>query len=128
MPATALTEPLSDVLRKLELMNDGVPNNAAAALFSTKLRGYTQMQLRLARFRGINKIEFIDNQRVEGNFFQLLDAGMAFPIHTIPSWRKCFTAPLSLKVGGLAHSVSWRLARHRMLQNRSGASTVASFA
>lgn len=62
MPATALTEPLSDVLRKLELMNDGVPNNAAAALFSTKLRGYTQMQLRLARFRGINKIEFIDNQ------------------------------------------------------------------
>ena len=104
MPATALTEPLSDVLRKLELMNDGVPNNAAAALFSTKLRGYTQMQLRLARFRGINKIEFIDNQRVEGNFFQLLDAGMAFPIHTIPSWRKCFTAPLSLKVGGLAHS------------------------
>lgn len=43
-------------------MNDGVPNNAAAALFSTKLRGYTQMQLRLARFRGINKIEFIDNQ------------------------------------------------------------------
>ena len=78
MPATALTEPLSDVLRKLELMNDGVPNNAAAALFSTKLKGYTQMQLRLARFRGINKIEFIDNQRVEGNFFQLLDAGMAF--------------------------------------------------
>ena len=50
MPATALTEPLSDVLRKLELMNDGVPNNAAAALFSTKLRGYTQMQLRLALF------------------------------------------------------------------------------
>ena len=78
MPATALTEPLSDVLGKLELLNDGVPNNAAAALFSTKLRGYTQMQLRLARFRGTNKIEFIDNQRVEGNFFQLLDAGMAF--------------------------------------------------
>ena len=78
MPATALTEPLEDVLGKLELLNDGGPNNAAAALFSTKLRGYTQMQLRLARFRGTNKLEFIDNQRVEGNFFQLLDAGMAF--------------------------------------------------
>ena len=36
------------------------------------------MQLRFARFRGTNKLEFIDNQRVEGNFFQLLDAGMAF--------------------------------------------------
>ena len=78
MPATALTEPLADIFSKLELLNDGLPNNAAAALFSTKLIGYTQMRLRMARFRGINKMEFIDNQRVEGNFFQLLDAGMAF--------------------------------------------------
>ena len=78
MPATALTEPMEDVLGKLELLNDGVPNNAAAALFSTKLRGYTQMQLRLARFRGTNKNEFFDNQRAYGNFFTLLDAGMAF--------------------------------------------------
>ena len=78
MPATALTEPLTDIFSKLELMNGGVPNNAAAALFSTKLKGYSQMRLRMARFRGIDKNEFIDNQRVEGNFFQLLDAGMAF--------------------------------------------------
>jgi ATP-dependent DNA helicase RecG len=78
MPATALTEPLENIFSKLELMNDGAPNNAAAALFSTKLSGYTQMRLRMARFRGVNKMEFIDNQRVEGNFFQLLDAGMAF--------------------------------------------------
>ena len=78
MPTTALTEPLADIFSKLELMNDGTPNNAAVALFSTKLTGYTQMRLRMARFRGINKMEFIDNQRVEGNFFQLLDAGMAF--------------------------------------------------
>ena len=78
MPATALTESLADVLGKLDLLSDGVPNNAAAALFSTKLNGYTQMRLRMARFRGTDKMEFIDNQRVEGNFFQLLDAGMAF--------------------------------------------------
>jgi ATP-dependent DNA helicase RecG len=78
MPVTALTEPMTDVLGKLDLLCDNVPNNAAAALFSTKLSGYTQMRLRMARFRGINKMEFIDNQRVEGNFFQLLDAGMAF--------------------------------------------------
>ncbi len=29
-------------------------------------------------FRGTDKNEFIDNQRVDGNFFDLLDAGMAF--------------------------------------------------
>lgn len=32
----------------------------------------------LARFQGTNVNEFIDNQRAEGNFFDLLDAGMAF--------------------------------------------------
>lgn len=26
----------------------------------------------------MRKLEFIDNQRAEGNFFNLLDAGMAF--------------------------------------------------
>lgn len=56
MPTTALTEPLADIFSKLELMNDGTPNNAAVALFSTKLTGYTQMRLRMARFRGINKM------------------------------------------------------------------------
>ena len=32
----------------------------------------------MARFLGTDKNEFIDNQRVEGGFFDLLDAGMAF--------------------------------------------------
>ena len=32
----------------------------------------------MARFRGTDKNEFIDNQRVSGNFFELLDAGSAF--------------------------------------------------
>ena len=32
----------------------------------------------MARFRGTDKNEFIDNQRADGNFFTLLDAGMAF--------------------------------------------------
>lgn len=47
-------------------------------LFSNNIYPYDNFQLRLARFRGNNKLEFIDNQRVEGNFFDLLDAGMSF--------------------------------------------------
>ena len=39
---------------------------------------FPQFLLRMARFRGNDKIEFIDNQRAYGNFFTLLDAGMAF--------------------------------------------------
>jgi predicted HTH transcriptional regulator len=78
MMASSITESFEKVLDKLQLLTDGVPNNAAAALFGTNLFGYTQFRLRMARFRGTNKNSFIDNQRVEGNFFDLLDAGMAF--------------------------------------------------
>lgn len=62
----------------MQLLNDGIPNNAVATLFSTNIYEYPQFRLRMARFRGTDKNEFIDNQRVEGNFFDLLDAGMAF--------------------------------------------------
>lgn len=76
--ASALTEQFGTVLDKLELLNDGKPNNAAASLFATNVREYPQFRLRMARFRGTDKNEFIDNQRVDGNFFDLLDAGMDF--------------------------------------------------
>ncbi len=46
--------------------------------FSDKVDEYPNFQLRLARFLGTEKDEFIDNQRAEGSFFDLLDAGMAF--------------------------------------------------
>jgi ATP-dependent DNA helicase RecG len=59
-------------------MRDGKIMNGALALFGKNLGGYTQMGLRLARFRGTNKNEFVDSGRAEGNFFDLLDAGMAF--------------------------------------------------
>lgn len=62
----------------MQLLNNGVPNNAAAALFGSNIYEYPQFRLRMARFRGTNKNEFIDSQRAEGNFFDLLDAGMAF--------------------------------------------------
>jgi len=78
VPTTSLTEPITKVLEKLELLTDGVPNNAAVMLFGNKITGYPQLRMRMARFLGNNKMEFIDNQRAEGNFFELLDAGMAF--------------------------------------------------
>lgn len=78
MMVSAMTEPFEKVLDKLQLLTNGVPNNAAAALFSTHIFSYTQFRLRMARFLGTDKNSFIDNQRAEGNFFDLLDAGMAF--------------------------------------------------
>ena len=70
---------ISSILEKFELMHNGVLNNAAVVLFAKpEIYGYTQCLLRLARFRGTDKMEFIDSQRIQGNIFLLFDAAMAF--------------------------------------------------
>ena len=78
IPESALAASVEDTLAKWKLAVHGVPTNGAAMLFSNNIYPYDNFQLRLARFRGNDKLEFIDNQRAEGNFFDLLDAGMAF--------------------------------------------------
>ncbi len=75
---TAITEPIDSILKKWRLTVNNIPTNGAAALFAKERGFYTQFLLRLARFKGTDKDEFIDNLRVEGNYFDLLDAGMAF--------------------------------------------------
>ena len=75
---TAINESTEQILGKFQLLNQGRPNNAAVALFAKEAGPYTQLQLRMARFKGNGKNEFGDNQLVTGNFFKLFDAGMAF--------------------------------------------------
>ena len=78
IPASALSTSIEETLTKWKLLNNGFPTNGAALLFSDNLHEYDNFQLKMARFLGNDKNEFIDNQRVEGNFFALLDAGLAF--------------------------------------------------
>ena len=78
IPESALYEPTGDILSKWKLLKNGVPTNGAVLLFSNNIDEYPQFSLRMARFVGMNKNMFRDNQRAEGNLFQLLDAGVAF--------------------------------------------------
>ena len=78
IPASAMSEPIVDTLAKWKLLKNGVPTNAATLLFSDKIDEYPQFRLKMARFVGTDKNEFVDDQLAEGNFFDLLDAGMAF--------------------------------------------------
>lgn len=78
IPASALSEPIPDILSKWKLLKNGIPTNGAAMLFSNKVDEYDNFKIKMARFLGTNKNEFIDEMRVEGNFFDLLDAGLAF--------------------------------------------------
>lgn len=64
-----------EMLRGLGLMQDGRLLRAAVVLFgqADRLRpGFPQCRVRLARFRGTDKSEFIDNRQFHGNAFDLL--------------------------------------------------------
>ena len=78
IPASAINTPIEETLAKWKLLKNGAPTNGAAMLFSNNIDEFPQFRLRMARFVGNDKNEFIDNQRVEGGFFALLDAGMSF--------------------------------------------------
>ena len=78
LPEATIREDVPAILEKFSLLHDGKLNNASVVLFGRDFYFYPQCLLRLARFKGTTKDEFIDNQRVTGNIYALLDAAMAF--------------------------------------------------
>ena len=66
------------ILGKFKLLNGENVTNAGVVLFGKDVDDFPQLMLRMARFRGLDKNEFIDERRLSGNFFELLDSGMDF--------------------------------------------------
>ena len=86
-----LEEPVSreptDLLRGLGLLRDGVLFRAAAVLFGSTERLEFEMPqclLRVARFRGLDRMEFLDNRQFNGNAFTLLVNAESFLRDTLP--------------------------------------------
>lgn len=74
-----------DILERLELFKKGSLANAAVVLFGTRfMPDYPQCQLRMARFRGVDKSEFLDQRQLEGHAFTLLDEAMLFLRRHLP--------------------------------------------
>jgi ATP-dependent DNA helicase RecG len=70
-----------ELLRGLGLMHEGQLLNAAVVLFGRAdrmLPRYPQCLLRMARFRGRDKTEFIDNRQEVGHAFDLLQRAQRF--------------------------------------------------
>ena len=62
LPETTIREEIPVILKKFRLLNDGKLNNAAAVLFGKELYDYPQCLLRMARFKGTTKEEFIETR------------------------------------------------------------------
>ena len=86
-----LDEPSSrepaDLLRGLGLLRDGVLFRAAAVLFGNTERLEFEMPqclLRVARFRGVDRMVFLDNRQFNGNAFALLASAERFLRDSLP--------------------------------------------
>lgn len=86
-----LDEPLTrdpiDLLRGLGLLQEGVLLRAAVVLFGKQERLMSrlpQCKLRVARFRGVDKMDFLDNRQFNGNAFSLLASAERFLRDSLP--------------------------------------------
>jgi ATP-dependent DNA helicase RecG len=74
-----------DSLDRFQLRVDGQLLRAAVVLFGRKFMPYyPQCNVRLARFRGTDKTEFLDQRQLHGHAFQILDESMHFILRNIP--------------------------------------------
>src|SRR3989338_8821861 len=95
LPATALKDSAKIILEKLKLIEADVLLNAAIALFGTSfLPYYPQCQLRMARFKGVDKKEFLDSDVLYGNAFELLEKGEFFIKKHLPLSGKVISGQL----------------------------------
>lgn len=85
IPENYSTDDPKLALKRLNLIQDNKLTNAALVLFGKHPEIiFPQCLLRLARFRGINKAEFIDSKQITGNIFKLINAAMEFTSIYLP--------------------------------------------
>ena len=82
-----VTDVPEDMLRGLGLMSGNQLLRAAVVLFKGSRSidpDYPQCMLRLAKFRGIDRTEFLDNRQFHGNAFYLQERAQQFLIESLP--------------------------------------------
>ncbi len=126
-------EGIPTILDKLGLRKNQRLLNAAVVLFGKKfLPEFTQCQLRLARFKGVDKAEFIDQTQLLGNAFHLLNESMLFLRRHLPIAGKILPGVLERSDEPLFPLVALREALvnafcHRTYTSPGGAVSIAIF-
>lgn len=85
LPEAALSASIPDTLKKLNLITDDELTNASVILFcKNEDKQFIQSHIKLARFKGIDKSEFLDTKSFKGNAFDLYDKAMDFLSQWLP--------------------------------------------
>ena len=79
MASMAARANFKEILKKFGLIVDEKLTNAAVLLFCKKEeKQFIQSTLKMARFKGTDKREFLDHKSVQGNLFDLYEEAMKF--------------------------------------------------
>jgi ATP-dependent DNA helicase RecG len=85
IPADESTDDPETALKGLGLFNNGKLINAAIVLFAKKsTKWFPQCSIRLARFKGTDKAEFIDSKIIDGNVFTIMREALIFADRYLP--------------------------------------------
>lgn len=85
LPLSALDDSIPDTLRKMGLISNEKLTNAATILFcKNQHKQLFQSNIKLARFKGTTKSEFLDNRIFHGNAFNLFEKAMDFLYYCLP--------------------------------------------
>jgi ATP-dependent DNA helicase RecG len=85
LPSDALNISIPNILKKLKLIVNDKLTNAAVILFcKNEDKQFMQSSIQLARFRGIDKTEFLDTKLFVGNAFDLYDKADEFLSFSLP--------------------------------------------
>jgi ATP-dependent DNA helicase RecG len=126
-------EGIGSILDRLPLRKGENLLNAAVVLFGIKfLPDFPQCELRLARFKGIDKSEFMDQKQLRGHAFYLLEEALLFLRRHLSVAAKILPDALERKEEPLFPFEALREALvnalcHRSYSNPGGAISVAIF-
>lgn len=85
LPEEAMQASIPEVLKKLGLIEGDKLTNAAVILFcKNEDKQLMQSNIKLARFKGTDKSEFLDNKMFKANAFDLYDKAMNFLHFVLP--------------------------------------------
>jgi ATP-dependent DNA helicase RecG len=85
LPSHALNTSIPNILKKFKLIVDDKLTNAAVILFcKNEDKQFIQSSIQLARFRGIDKTQFLDTKFFVGNAFDLYDKADEFLSFFLP--------------------------------------------
>lgn len=85
LPSSALRASTEEMLKKFKLLVGNRLTNAAVILFcKDEFKQFMQSNIRLARFKGITKSEFLDEKSIQGNVFELYEQAMTFLSNYLP--------------------------------------------